>query len=190
MTLRDLIERGYDPPAIRYLLVSVPYRKQMNFTFEGLLQAQRSLERIKEFLFRLKTAHLRPGANPDLVASDAEAVAQFDAALDDDLNTAQALAAIFDLIRKCNTALTEGTVLAGDRSRIFEFFRFVDERLAIVPSMEDLVRGDEEIESLVAERNEARRNRDFASSDRIRQQLLDRGVLIEDTREGTRWRRK
>ena len=189
-TLRDLIERGYDPLAIRYLLVSVPYRKQMNFTFDGMLQAQRSLERIKEFLFRLKTAHLRPGANPDLVSSEAEAVAQFNAALDDDLNTAQALAAVFDLIRQCNTALTEGRVLADDRGRIFEFFRFVDERLAIVPSMEDLVQGDEEIESLVAQRNEARRNRDFALSDRIRQQLLDRGVLIEDTREGTRWRRK
>ena len=189
-TLRDLIERGYDPLAIRYLLVSVPYRKQMNFTFDGMLQAQRSLERIKEFLFRLKMAHLRPGANPDLVASEAEAVAQFDAALDDDLNTAQALAAVFDLIRKCNTALTEGKVLTDDRGRIFEFFRFVDERLAIVPSMEDLVQGDEEIESLVAQRNEARRNRDFALSDRIRRQLLDRGVLIEDTREGTRWRRK
>jgi len=189
-TLRDLIERGHDPLAIRYLLVSVPYRKQMNFTFEGLLQAQRSLERIKEFLFRLKTAQLRPGANPDLVAHDAEAVAQFDAALDDDLNTAQALAAVFDLIRKCNTALTEGKVLADDRDRIFEFLRLVDERLAIVPSMEDLVQGDEEIESLVAQRNEARRNRDFGLSDRIRQQLLDRGVLIEDTREGTRWRRK
>jgi cysteinyl-tRNA synthetase len=81
-------------------------------------------------------------------------------------------------------------VLADDRRRIFEFFGYVDERLAIVPSMEDLVQGDEEIESLVAQRNEARRNRDFALSDRIRQQLLDRGVLIEDTREGTRWRHK
>jgi cysteinyl-tRNA synthetase len=189
-TLRDLTERGYDPLAIRYLLVSVPYRKQMNFTLEGLLQAQRSLERIKEFLFRLKTAQLRPGVNPDLVSYHSEVVAQFDAALDDDLNTAQALASVFDLIRKCNTALTEGNVLADDRKRLFEFFGYVDERLAIVPSMEDLVHGDEEIESLVAQRNEARRNRDFALSDRIRQQLLDRGVLIEDTREGTRWRRK
>jgi cysteinyl-tRNA synthetase len=189
-TLRDLLERGYDPLAIRYLLVSVPYRKQMNFTFDGLLQAQRSLERIKEFTFRLKTANLAAGGNPDLVAANVEALAQFDNALDDDLNTAQALAAVFDFIRKSNIALSDGTVREDDRVQILEFFKKVDERLAIIPPMEELVQGDAEIESLIAQRNEARRNRDFAMSDRIRDQLLDRGVVIEDTREGTRWRRK
>jgi cysteinyl-tRNA synthetase len=189
-TLRDLLERGYDPLAIRYLLVSVPYRKQMNFTFDGLLQAQRSLERIKEFTFRLKTANLAAGGNPDLVAANVEALAQFDNALDDDLNTAQALAAVFDFIRKSNIALSDGTVREDDRVQILEFFKKVDERLAIIPPMEELVQGDAEIESLIEQRNEARRNRDFAMSDRIRDQLLDRGVVIEDTREGTRWRRK
>jgi cysteinyl-tRNA synthetase len=189
-TLRDLLERGYEPLAVRYLLVSVPYRKQMNFTFEGLLQAQRSLERIKEFVFRLKTANLAAGRNPELVAAAEEAMAQFDNGLDDDLNTAQALAAVFDFIRKCNIALSEGHIRQDDRAQILRFFDQVDQRLAIMPSMEDLVQGDAEIESLVAQRNEARKNRDFAMSDRIRDQLLDRGVVIEDTREGTRWRRK
>ncbi len=189
-TLRDLLERGYSALGIRYLLVSVPSRKQMNFTFEGLLQAQRSLERIKEFLFRLDTTKLGTGSNPELASCDTEAISEFDNALDDDLNTAQALAAVFDLIRKCNTALSEGTLKDGDRKRILEFFKMVDARLAIVPPLEELVHGDQEIESLIAQRNEARRNRDFALSDRIRQELLDRGVLIEDTREGTRWRRK
>src|SRR6266581_3619389 len=186
-TLRDLIEREYDPIAIRYLLVSVPYRKQLNFTWDGLVSAQRSLERIKEFLFRLSTARLGPGRNPQL---DAEAAAAFENALDDDLNTAQALAVVFDLIRKCNTALSDAVVKEDDRKRIFRFFQNVDERLAIVPPMEAIVQGDEQIESLIANRNEARRKRDFASADLIRQQLLDRGVVIEDTREGTKWRRK
>ena len=189
-TLRDLLDRGYDPLAIRYLLVSVPYRKQMNFTFDGLLQAQRSLERIKEFTFRLKTANLAPGSSPELSAAASEAAQQFENGLDDDLNTAQALAAVFDFIRKSNIALTEGTVKEDDRRQILDFFKKVDERLAIIPPMEELVQGDAEIESLIGQRNQARKNRDFAMSDRIRDQLLDRGVVIEDTREGTRWRRK
>ena len=189
-TLRDLLERGYDPLAVRYLLVSVPYRKQMNFTFDGLVQAQRSLERIKEFLFHLKSAKLAEGNNPDLAAASAQAITEFDNGLDDDLNTAQALAAVFDFIRHCNIALSQGSVQEGNRKQIFDFFKKVDERLAIIPTMEDLVQLDAEIESLIAQRNEARKNRDFAMSDRIRDQLLDRGVLIEDTREGTRWRRK
>ena len=189
-TLRDLLDRGYGPLAVRYLLVSVPYRKQMNFTFDGLLQAQRSLERIKEFIFRLKSASLAAGSTPELVTASAEAATQFDGALDDDLNTAQALAAVFDFVRKCNIALTEGPVKEDDRKQILDFFRKVDERLAIIPPMEEFVQGDAEIESLIAQRNQARKNRDFAMSDRIRDQLLDRSVVIEDTREGTRWRRK
>jgi cysteinyl-tRNA synthetase len=189
-TLRDLLERGYDPLTIRYLLASVPYRKQMNFTFDGLLQAQRSLERIKEFVFRLQSAKLAEGNTSDVAAATARAVAEFEVGLDDDLNTAQALAAVFDFIRACNIALTEGTVREDDRKQIIEFFKKVDERLAIIPTMEELVQVDAEIESLIAQRNEARKKRDFAMSDRIRDQLLDRGVLIEDTREGTRWRRK
>ena len=189
-TLRDLLDRGHDPLAIRYLLVSVPYRKQMNFTFDGLLQAERSLERIKEFAFRLSSARLSPGVNSEVTLAISETLAQFEAGLDDDLNTAQALAAVFEFIRKSNIALTEGKILEDDRKQIFELFQKVDERLGIMPSMEDLVQGDAEIESLIAQRNEARKNRDFAASDRIRDQLLDRGVMIEDTREGTRWRRK
>ena len=77
-----------------------------------------------------------------------------------------------------------------DRKRILQFFATVEDRLAIVPPMETIVQGDEEIESLIAGRNEARRKRDFALADQIRQQLLDRGVVIEDTREGTKWRRR
>ncbi|PYS51205.1 MAG: cysteine--tRNA ligase [Acidobacteria bacterium] len=190
LTLRDLLERQYDPLAIRYLLVSVPYRKQLNFTWDGLLAAQRSLERMKEFLFRLETARREPGSNPQLHDYAAAAVAAFENALDDDLNTAQALGAVFDLIRKSNLALSDGAIKEDDRKRILQFFTSVDERLAIVPSMEAVVQGDLEIESLIAKRNEARRKRDFALADLIRQQLLDRGVVIEDTREGTKWRLK
>jgi cysteinyl-tRNA synthetase len=189
-TLRDLIDQGYDPLAIRYLLVSVPYRKQLNFTLEGLDAARSSLDRIKEFLFRLKTAQLKPGNNPALSSALATAREQLEAALDDDLNTAQALAAVFALIREGNIALSEGALLQENAADILKWFEIVEQRLGIVPVVEALVQGDEKIESLIVQRNEARRNRDFAKADQIRQELLDLGVIIEDTREGTKWRRK
>jgi len=189
-TLRDLLDKGYDPLEIRYLLVSVRYRKQLNFTFDGLRDAKNALDRIKEFLFRLASAKLKPGRSTKVGALITAAREQFEAALDDDLNTSAALAALLVLIKESNVVLDEGTLLQDDRTEIFQFLRVVDERLAIIPPMEQLVQGDEEIEPLIASYSEARRNRDFATSDRIRKELLDRGVLIQDTREGTRWRRK
>jgi len=189
-TLRDLIDRGYDPLAIRYLLVSVPYRKQLNFTFEGLDAARSSLDRIKEFLFRLKSSKFKPGRNPAISAVLTTARKQLDAALDDDLNTAQALAAVFGLIKEGNIALTDDALEEENRSEILQWFEVVEQRLGIVPTVEALVQVDEKIDSLIAQRNEARRNRDFAKADRIKQELLDLDVIIEDTREGTKWRRK
>ena len=108
----------------------------------------------------------------------------------DDLNTAQALAAVFGLIKEGNIALTEGALEEENRSEILQWFEVVEQRLGIVPTVEALVQVDEKVGSLIAQRNEARRNRDFAKADRIRQQLLDLDVIIEDTREGTKWRRK
>jgi cysteinyl-tRNA synthetase len=189
-TLRDLLDKGHDPLAIRYLLVSVPYRKQLNFTFDGLIQAKRTLDRLKEFLFQLKTAQLGPGMNSEISRLLAGSIEQFEAGLDDDLNTAQALGAVFEFVRHSNIALSKGLLQEENRREILDWFKIVDNRLAIIPPLTELVESSEEIESLIARRNEARRNRDFATSDQIRQQLLDRGILIEDTREGTRWRRK
>src|SRR5882762_8855170 len=192
-TLRDLLEKGYDALTVRYLLVSVHYRKQLNFTFDGLKEAHAALDRIKEFLFRLNTAKLKPGNNPNVAAQLASAREQFEAALDDDLNTSGALGAIFVFIGESNVALAEGHLQQDNRAEITEWFKVIDERLAIIPQMEHPVQDDKEaaeIETLVRQRNEARKNRDFALSDKIRQELVDRGVLIEDTREGTRWRRR
>jgi cysteinyl-tRNA synthetase len=189
-TLRDLLARGHDPLAIRFELLRVPYRKQLNFTLDGLSGAHRSLERVKDFLFRLKTATLSSGSNAALAAALQAAREQFEAGLDDDLNTAQALAAMFELVREGNIALTENRLQESDRAAILEFFAMVDKRLAIVPTVEGAAQGDDAIEAMIARRNEARRNRDFALSDKIRQELLALGILIEDTKEGTRWRRK
>jgi cysteinyl-tRNA synthetase len=188
-TLRDLLARGYEPQTIRYLLLSVQYRKQLNFTLQSLEQARAALARIREFQHRLKSTTLQPGSTPEIEAAMATAREQFENGLDDDLNTAQALAAVFDLIRVTHTALNAGSVRQDDRAEILDWFGVVDSRLAILPE-EDSGERDEEIEALLAERHEARKRRDFAASDRIRQELLDRGIVIEDTREGTKWRRK
>jgi cysteinyl-tRNA synthetase len=189
-TLRDLIEKGFEPLAIRYQLVSVRYRKQLNFTFDGLKEAKAALDRIKEFVFRLNSAKLKPGSSDKMAKAISTARDEFEAALDDDLNTSGALGAFFVLIGECNVALAAGELQEDNRAEILKWLEIVDQRLGIIPPMEHLVQGDEEIEGLIARRNEARRNRDFALSDKLRQELLDRDVLIEDTREGTRWRRK
>jgi cysteinyl-tRNA synthetase len=192
-TLRDLLNKGYSAQTIRYLLLQVQYRKQLNFTLDGLEAAQRALDRIKEFLFRLKSAKLAPGAAPEIQTAIAQALQQFEAGLDDDLNTPQAMAAVFDLIRAGNIALDKDLVREDDRAAILDWFARVDARLAIIPADEEragIAEDHQEIEALVARRNAARRSRDFAASDQIRQELLNRGILIEDTREGTKWRRK
>jgi cysteinyl-tRNA synthetase len=193
-TLRDLIEKGYSPLAIRYLLLSVQYRKQLNFTMDGLASAQSSLDRIKECIFRMKSSALPKGCNPQLSAALSTASAQFEAGLDDDLNTAQALGAIFVLIREINNALTESKLQVDNRNEILQWLSIVDERLAVIPSDAPQSQGargnDAEIEALIAERIAARKNRDFAESDRIRGKLHDLGILVEDTREGMKWRRK
>jgi len=193
-TLRDLIEKGYNPLAIRYLLLSVQYRKQLNFTLEGLASAQASLDRIRECIFRMKSSALPEGCNPQLSAALSTAMAQFEAGLDDDLNTAQALGAIFVLIREINNALTESRLQVDNRNEILHWLSMVDDRLAIIPSdtqqSQDAPGNDAEVEALIAQRIAARKNRDFAESDRIRAKLNDIGILVEDTREGMKWRRK
>jgi cysteinyl-tRNA synthetase len=195
-TLRDLLERGYDPLTIRYLLVSVRYRKQLNFTFDGLKEAKAALKRIREFIFQLSTAELKAGRNDKISAAIAAARNAFEACLDDDLNTSGALGALHSLIGEVNPVLTSGDLQEDNRSEILGWLRIVDERLAIIPPMEHSVleqeaAGDaQEIEELVRRYTEARRNRDFALSDKIRKELNERGILVQDTREGTKWRRK
>ena len=188
-TLRDLLERGYEPLAIRYALLSVPYRKQLNFTFDGLGQAASALNRIKDFLFRLRAAKLEAGSVASVAAAIVSARQAFEDGLDDDLNTAQALAAVFELVRHCNIALSESAIHEEDRTAILKWFETVDSRLAIVPPQEQ-ADNSSEIDALIAQRNQARRDRDFKTSDRIRGELTALGILIEDTKDGTRWRRK
>jgi cysteinyl-tRNA synthetase len=230
-TLRDLIQKGVKPSAIRYLLASVPYRKPLNFTFDGLHQAQQSLDRLRNFRYRLTMEKFPAGENMELKARAQAAIRSFEEAMDDNLNAAEALGAVFDLVREGNTTMDEGKFRDGDRAAFLEVlerwdrvFAMLDDcdhaklvKFGFVKSLEVKSGGeaaapketvevqmgngytaailegslsDEEIEKRIAERNEARRRGDFARSDQIRNDLAKSGVILEDTKSGTRWKRK
>jgi len=188
-TFRDLRDQGYSPLAIRYLLLSVPYRKQLNFTFEGLQGAESTVERLRNFRSLVRDAKTQEGSNPQAAASVTKALADFEASMDDDLNTAAALAAIHDMVREINTVLANNGLRARDQTAVLDAIAKFDSVLGIVGA-EDTEILDEEIESLIAERQDARHNRDFAKSDEIRDQLAVKGIILEDTKNGVRWKRK
>ena len=189
-TLRDLIERGYDPVVVRYLLISVPYRQRLNFTFDGLHAAAQGIDRISNTLRRLKNSPAAEGEG-DL---DPHAVAAFQTdfrdGLADDLNTARALAALHGLLRKVNTALDGAGISAAARTGLDEAFADSNAVLAIFPADGADDGDDAEIDALVEERNAARAERNFERADAIRDELSDRGVTLEDTPHGTVWHRQ
>ena len=201
-TLRDLFAKGYKPSAVRFALASVPYRKQLNFTFDGLHQAASSVERLRNFAARLAQSKFPGGRQDGMAARIEEAAEEFDAGLSDDLNTARALAAAFDLLREANIAMDKGEFRQGDVAAAQQFFASFDRVFAIMEDNDaeklraigfggDSGPSDAEVENLIAERQAARQRRDFAASDRIRKELADRGILIEDARDGgVRWKRK
>src|SRR6266478_6263936 len=189
-TLRDLFAKGYKPSALRFALASVPYRRQLNFTFDGLQQAASAVERLRNFADRLAQGKFAPGRHPGMSERIAKAAADFDAGLSDDLNTAQALAAAYDLVREANVAIDKGEFRQDDVFAVLEDNDAVKlNELGYAKDANAL--SDSEVEELVAERNAARKSRDFASSDRIRQELADRGIILEDNKDGSvRWKRK
>jgi cysteinyl-tRNA synthetase len=190
-TLRDLFKRDVAPEAVRYLLASVPYRKALNFTFEGLNSAKTAIERLRNFKFRLDSAKLAPGTNEAVAAHADEAVQRFRQSMDDDLNTAEALASVFEFLREANTALDAGEFRAGNLAGAREVLRRFDDVFQVLtPSEQAGGITDAEIERLIAERTAAKKARNFTLSDSIRAQLLAQGVILEDTKDGARWKRK
>ncbi len=188
-TLRDLLDKGYDPLAIRYLLVSVPYRQKLNFTFDGLHAAAAGVERIGNTLRRL--AHTPPAVGEGGPAAETvdEFLEEFDGGLADDLNTARALAAVHTLLTKVNQALDAGGIADGGRRRVEAAFAHLDAVLGIVPKGTAADTADADVDALIAERNAARKAREFARADAIRQELTARGIVLEDTPHGTVWHR-
>jgi cysteinyl-tRNA synthetase len=188
-TFRDLKEQGYSSLAMRYLLLAVPYNKQLNFTFEGLQGAETTVERLRNFRGLVKDSNGAAGSDSEVRAMADKSLADFEAALDDDLNTSAALAAVHNLVRDINTVNAAGRLLAGDRDAVLEAIGKFDSVLGIFGAeTEELLESD--IEQLIEERNEARRQRNFARSDEIRDELAVKGIVLEDTKDGVRWKRK
>ncbi len=215
-TLRDLLLKGYKASSIRLALISVPYRHQFNFTFDGLIEAAAAIDRLRTFTARLKTGTFAAGENPELQAAALEAQADYIAALNNDLNTAEARAPIFDLLRAANTAIDQGSLFAGDRDAILAVLASFDRVFDVIEDhdaeptraalawaeqagrMNDVApellarQGltDEAIDALVAERTTAKKQRNFARADQIRSELAEKGIVIEDSKDGVRWKRK
>jgi cysteinyl-tRNA synthetase len=218
-TLRDLVLKGHKPSSIRYLLASVPYRNQLNFTFDGLKQAAVSVERLRNFRLRLSTGSFPQGSNPQMQSLANETINRMRAALEDDLNTAQAQAAIFEMVRQANAAFDAGTIKKDDVPALLATLIRFDEIFAVLedddgPKMKRVIEwaptdgrdkdissglreavqsaelSDADIEYKIAAMKAARAARDFHSSDKIRAELTAAGILIEITKDGIRWRRK
>ena len=190
-TLRELMEMGHAPETLRYLLASVPYRKKLNFSFDGLKAAATSIERLRNYALRVDTDKHPEGVSELLETRAAKALADFDAAMDDDLNTAEALAAVYEYVRDTNSAMDAGDFKsgnAGSARRVIERFDQVFE--ALKPTVAEGGLADAAIDALVAERSQAKKNKNFSRSDEIRAELLAMGVVLEDTKDGARWKRK
>ncbi|MGA8213003.1 MAG: cysteine--tRNA ligase [Candidatus Sulfotelmatobacter sp.] len=224
-TLRDLVLKGHKPSSIRYLLTSVPYRHQLNFTFDGLRQAASCVERIRSLKARVtegpgRLAGPMESITPSLTPLAQETRKQFKAALENDLNTAEALAAVLEMVRKANTAMDAGIWRPDkDTTEILMTLRLFDEVFAVLndddgPKMKQVCdwaraegRGNEisqellnavascqltdsDIEKKIAEMEAARRGRNFRVSDELRAELMAAGIIVENTKDGVRWRRK
>jgi cysteinyl-tRNA synthetase len=215
-TLRDLLLKGFKASAIRFLLISVPYRHPLNFTIEGLTESASAVERVRTFYQRIRNGGWPAGQNAELEAQTAKAQQEFFEALADDLNTSKARAAIFDLVWAGNVAADSGKLYAGNVAGILEALRRFDEVFAVLEDRDaEIARGalqwakeegrgdeaapelvaayslsDQQIDALLAEREQARRTRNFARADGIRKELAALGILIEDSKDGARWKRK
>ena len=188
-TFRDIAERGYSPAAIRYFLISVPFNKQLNFTFEALAGAERTVASLRDFRARLSEAKTESGRNEEMMEAAARALREFEAAMDDDFNTSIALAVVHNLSREVNTALARKKVKAEDQKELLAAIDRIDTVLNIFGEQQREML-DSEIQSLIDARQEARHRRDFARADEIRQELSSRGIVLEDTKDGVRWKRK
>src|SRR5437660_2634676 len=212
-TPRDLILKGHKPSSIRYLLSSVPYQKQLNFTFDGLKQAANSVERLRNFKARLDAGRFPAGSNPEMETLAKSTREKMRAALEDAMNTAQALAAVFDMVREANAAGDNGKLLRDDIPALQEALGDFDEVFAVLEdddaqkskqvlqwaraegrladaALAESNLSDAEVERLIEQRQHARKSRDFAKADAVRKQLADAGIILEDTKDGLRWKRK
>ena len=185
--LRDLLDKNFDGRAIRFLLLSTHYRKILNFTFEALDQAQASLQRIKDFIYELKNRPFKEGENKDIPELIEGMKQKFISGLSHDLNISVSLTALFELIKKANILISQGKVFRKDAENLMRFIRSIDNVLAILPEkeQEDI---SLKIRDKIEARERARAEKEYKLADQIRKELLEQGILLEDTTDGVRWK--
>jgi cysteinyl-tRNA synthetase len=188
-TFRDLTEKGFSAAAIRYFLLSVPSRKQLNFTFDALQGAEKTVESLRDFRARLEEAKTEPGQTEHLQNAIKRALTEFEAGMDDDVNTSVALAAIHSLTRDVNSVLALRSLREKDKQDVLAAIDRFDSVLNVFGRRDREIL-EEEIQELIDERQEARHRRDFDRADEIRDELVERGIILEDTKDGVRWKRK
>jgi cysteinyl-tRNA synthetase len=188
-TFRDLAAKGFSATAIRYFLLSVPCRKQLNFTFDALRGAEKTVASLRDFRARLEEARTEPGLDDALHSATERALTDFEAGMDDDLNTSVALATVHDLTREVNTVLARRGLCEENKREVIAAIDRIDSVLNVFGDPQSQIL-DAEIQKLIDERQEARHRRDFDRGDEIRDQLAGRGIILEDTQDGVRWKRK
>ena len=187
-TLRDLLAKGYDPKAIRYLLMSTHYRQQLNFTFEGLEAAKNAVDRLTNFVYRLLDAD-GEGCGEKIGSLMESVQKRFEEAMCDDLNIAVALAAIFNFVREVNKLMDDNKLSRGEAEQVYELMMRFDKVLGVIGEVKkEEEKLPKEAEELIRKREEARKVRDWETADKIRERLKAMGVIVEDTPQGVKWR--
>jgi cysteinyl-tRNA synthetase len=188
-TFRDVCDKGFTAAGVRYFLLSVPFRKQLNFTFDALRGAEKTVTSLRDFRDRVREARCEPGSTTEIAAAIETALKDFEAGMDDDLNTSVALAALHDLTREINTALARQSLRADDQQAVLSAIDRIDGVLNVIGESQAAML-DDEVQKLIDARQEARHRRDFKRADEIRDELQERGIILEDTKDGVRWKRK
>ncbi|MEM3601264.1 MAG: cysteine--tRNA ligase [Candidatus Bathyarchaeia archaeon] len=188
-TLRDLMAKGYDAKAIRYLLLSTHYRQQLNFTFEGLKAAENALNRLTTFMQRLLEAE-GVGCGEDIKRLIEKVQKRFEKAMDDDLNISVALSAIFDFVREVNRLLDDKMLSREEAEEVYKLIMKFNQVLGVIGEFKVELKLPKEAEALIKKREEARKSKDWATADKIREQLKEMGIIVEDTPSGVKWKFK
>jgi cysteinyl-tRNA synthetase len=183
----DVLGRGLSPRALRLTLISAHYRMALSFGDDSLAAASSAIDRLDALLAALAAYRNDCPDDATLPALLESARASFEAALDDDLNISPALAAVFELVRELNRRIDARQLSTADAGRATDFLRDLDRVLGIAPVAEETLDG--ELQKLLDARAAARAGRDWSASDQLRTVLAERGILVEDTRDGQRWRR-
>jgi cysteinyl-tRNA synthetase len=187
-TLKDLTTKGYDPKAIRYLLIATHYRQQLNFTFKGLEAAKSAVDRLVNFVYKLVQAGGK-GCGEEINNLINRVQKDFEGAMDDGLNISVALAALFDFVRDVNKLMDDNMLSKEEAQEVYELMMRFDKVLGVIGEVEKEEKLPKEAEELIQKREEARKAKDWKAADKIREELKRMDIIVEDTPEGVRWRK-